>query len=132
MARFNIDYEDGKVAESCKKLSAEARLFYLEMNLPSIYNYRIKIAGFDCPICAPDQNKSYTLEEIKRLDLLPHKNCNCTKYGCQCEYNLAICENEDGSYEMNLDNMNPPKKEINLQNEGGKTILKIFNLFRKK
>lgn len=140
MANFRHKYEGDRDTFELKKLSFQAMKMNDEHLIHSkIGRYNAHIIAFPdcCPACAVDKDRYIDLKEFLQMDILPHKDCTCIDYGCNCTYACTPKKSEDGTYVLNLEvlNSSDSKKVVKpsqLQQEGAKSILNIFNFFLKK
>ena len=66
-------------------------------DLPYVTEAKVVSAHNSCDICKAHSTKTYTLEEVKTLKLVP--SINCTRSGgCRCRYIFTPIRNDDGSF----------------------------------
>ncbi|MBU8883963.1 hypothetical protein KSK37_12780 [Kaistella sp. DKR-2] len=145
MAMFRFNYEEGKDVDRLKQQSIDAKKTHYKISQTGtgvvmdakIYN-SIKNC---CPECTADDGKAFDLDEFLDSDRLPHKNCTCEGFGCGCSFGVVARRDENGllifiENDTKPTTSNKPLKTKStstmLQNEGAKSILSIFNVFKKK
>ncbi|AZI33953.1 hypothetical protein [Kaistella carnis] len=140
MAVFSYDYENGKNTLQQKDLSHKARLLNYEiLSLQqNSLNYRIVIIPGKCSICQSEKDKNYTIEEMRSNPVIPHKNCDCSGFGCICMYGLTTLRDENGDLIWNEDSFDYTNKSRKIKTndklarEGAGAIISFLNLFKKK
>lgn len=145
MAMFRFNFEEGKGVDELKQLSIDAKKTHYKLSEigkgvvmdAKVYNSFKNC----CPECTADHGKAYDLEEFLKSDRLPHKNCTCGGFGCGCFFDAVARLDENGlfiSYDdytkptTSTNSLKPKSTSAVLQHEGAKSILGIFNLFKKK
>ena len=141
MAVFDYKYGNGKTVDMMKKLSADARIFHFESTQKdnNIFQYegRISVSKDSCAVCLEDKERKFDVKELFQSHPLPHKDCTCSGIGCTCSIGFAGKRDVNGNLIYNLDSEKKLIKKVspshnNLQKEGAKSVLRFFDLFKKR